>query len=67
MITKEQTQEVTNIIVQEIEPEKVLLFGSYAAGLPNKHSDVDIIVIVNGALNKKDKINTLVKLNMKMA
>ncbi|MDQ6761466.1 MAG: nucleotidyltransferase domain-containing protein [Bacteroidota bacterium] len=67
MITRKQIQEVADIIVEEIQPEKVLLFGSYAAGRPNKHSDVDIIVIVNETLDKKNRIDTLVKLNMKTA
>lgn len=67
MITNKQIQEVTDIIVEEIQPEKVLLFGSYAAGIPNKDSDMDIIIIVNENLQKKKRIDTLVKLNMKTA
>ncbi len=67
MITNKQIQEVADIIVEEIQPEKILLFGSYAAGRPNKHSDVDIIIIVNETLGKKNRIDRLVKLNMKTA
>lgn len=67
MITSKQIQEVADIIVEEIQPEKILLFGSYATGIPNKHSDVDIIVIVNEKLDRKNRIDTLTKLNMKTA
>jgi predicted nucleotidyltransferase len=27
------------------QPEKIILFGSYAYGQPNEHSDVDLLVI----------------------
>ncbi len=67
MITIKQIQEVTDIIVEEIQPEKILLFGSYAAGIPNKHSDIDILVIVDEKLEKKQRIDTLTKLNLKTA
>lgn len=67
MITNNQIQKVTEIIVEEIQPEKILLFGSYASGVPNKNSDIDIIVIVNEKLEKKSRIDALTKLNMKTA
>lgn len=67
MITNSQIQKVTDIIVEEIQPEKVLLFGSYASGIPNKHSDIDIIVIVREKLEKKNRIDRLTKLNLKTA
>ncbi|MBI4235534.1 nucleotidyltransferase domain-containing protein [Candidatus Peregrinibacteria bacterium] len=36
---------VTQRIVDLYNPEKIILFGSYAWGKPNKHSDVDLFVI----------------------
>ena len=33
-------------IVRELNPQKVVLFGSYAYGSPNPHSDVDLLVIM---------------------
>ena len=67
MITSKQIKEVTDIIVEEIQPEKILLFGSYASGIPNKDSDIDIIVVVNNELNKNNRIENVVRLNMKTA
>jgi len=32
-------------IVQEVNPEKIILFGSWALGQPNEQSDVDLLVI----------------------
>jgi len=33
-------------IVRELAPQKIVLFGSYAYGRPNPHSDVDLLVIM---------------------
>ncbi len=33
-------------IAEQFDPEKIILFGSYASGTPHKDSDVDIIVIM---------------------
>jgi len=67
MITNKQIQQVADIIVEEVQPEKILLFGSYAHGVPTNHSDIDILVLVNENLEKKKRIDTLTKLNMKTA
>ena len=42
-------------IVQELNPEKIVLFGSYAYGNPNPHSDVDLLVIMNTKASHKDR------------
>ena len=67
MITNKQIQDVTSIIVKEIQPEKIFLFGSYAGGVPDRNSDVDFIVIVNNALEKKSRMEGMVNLNLKTA
>jgi predicted nucleotidyltransferase len=33
-------------VAVRFQPEKILLFGSYAYGMPNADSDVDILVIM---------------------
>jgi len=33
------------VLVEQFRPQQVILFGSYAYGLPDEHSDVDLIVI----------------------
>lgn len=32
-------------IKREYQPEKIILFGSYAWGKPTKHSDIDLFII----------------------
>jgi predicted nucleotidyltransferase len=33
-------------IAEEFQPDKIILFGSYAYGTPNEDSDVDLLVIM---------------------
>ena len=47
MITQAQIEKVRQTIIQVEQPEKVILFGSYAYGVPKKNSDLDILVINN--------------------
>ncbi|MCK9589663.1 MAG: nucleotidyltransferase domain-containing protein [Terrimicrobiaceae bacterium] len=35
------------VLVEQFHPEQVILFGSYAYGQPDEHSDVDLLVIKN--------------------
>ena len=37
-----------DIIVELIDPDKIILFGSYAYGTPHERSDADFLVIKNG-------------------
>jgi uncharacterized protein len=33
------------VLVEQFHPEQVILFGSYACGNPDEHSDVDLLVV----------------------
>jgi len=37
-----------NIIIELVDPDKIILFGSYAYGTPDENSDADFLVIKNG-------------------
>ncbi len=49
-----RVDEISNKIVEEIAPEKIILFGSYAKGTPTENSDIDLI-IVNKTILPKNK------------
>ncbi len=38
---------MTQRIIESFQPEKIILFGSYAYGQPEFHSDLDLLVITN--------------------
>jgi predicted nucleotidyltransferase len=42
-------------IVAELNPEKIILFGSYAYGAPNPHSDVDLLIVMKTRVSLKDR------------
>jgi predicted nucleotidyltransferase len=44
-VTRKQINAVVRKIVDEFNPEKVILFGSYAYGKPNIDSDVDMLIV----------------------
>jgi len=45
MISQEKINEVINRIVKNVNPEKIILFGSYASGNPSEESDLDILIV----------------------
>jgi uncharacterized protein len=62
-------QQYIPLIVEELkkaEPEKIILFGSYAYGQPNEDSDVDIILITSDEYMPKsfrEKMNLYHRIN----
>ncbi len=38
--------EIVNRLVEALNPLKIYLFGSYAHGMPHRHSDLDFMVVV---------------------
>ncbi len=42
---KKKLKEITDKIVREHKPEKIILFGSYAWGKPTEDSDVDLFIV----------------------
>lgn len=42
---EKQLNEITDKIVRQFEPEKIILFGSWAWGQPHQDSDVDLFII----------------------
>ena len=48
-VTEALLQAITQRIVENFDPEKVILFGSRSAGTPRADSDVDLLVIMNAS------------------
>lgn len=55
-ISEETIEEITRRIVAELDPEEIVLFGSYAWGKPDKHSDLDLCVIVRDCIPDFNRI-----------
>ena len=45
MITTEEISDISELIVNNYKPDKVILFGSYAQGTAEERSDLDLLII----------------------
>jgi predicted nucleotidyltransferase len=45
MVTQEQIKNLANEIAESYQPKKIYLFGSYAIGVPNDDSDIDLFIV----------------------
>jgi predicted nucleotidyltransferase len=52
-------EQIIDTIVTAIEPDKIILFGSYSRGDYKKNSDVDILILKKGLKNERDVTNNL--------
>ena len=46
MVALSSVIELSERIAKEFDPEKIILFGSYAYGTPKEYSDVDLLVLM---------------------
>ena len=52
MIDQVLIERVAKTIATRLQPEKIVLFGSWAWGEPDEHSDLDILVIKRSSLRR---------------
>jgi uncharacterized protein len=52
MISPKEINQIVKTIVMGYAPEKIILFGSYATGVPSKDSDIDLLVVKDDLLPK---------------
>ncbi|MBI4559000.1 MAG: nucleotidyltransferase domain-containing protein [Candidatus Hydrogenedentes bacterium] len=66
MIADSQIQkligEIIDRIVRDYQPEKIVLFGSFAYGRPHRDSDVDLLIIKDTAERPIDRRVTVRRL-----
>lgn len=58
-VTEQTLQQITDRIVTNFDPEKVILFGSHAAGTATTDSDVDLLVIMESDQSPMQRAITL--------
>ncbi len=60
---QKEIKRVTQKIVEDYKPEKIILFGSYAWGRPHEWSDLDLFIVKE---SKKKRWNREYDLRMKL-
>lgn len=61
MISEKTIKEAAKRLADRFHPDRIILFGSYARGTADKHSDVDLLVICQV---KKDRKKLAVEMDM---
>lgn len=51
----ERLEKVLQLIVERYQPEKIILFGSYAYGTPRRDSDVDLLIVKDTDADPHDR------------
>jgi predicted nucleotidyltransferase len=46
MVERKQIKAFCKVVVRKFQPQKIILFGSYAYGKPTEDSDVDLLVVM---------------------
>lgn len=54
---KQQLDQITKSLINRLDPERIILFGSYAYGKPHKDSDLDLLIIKNTQKRTIDRID----------
>ncbi len=60
-VTRKQINAVVRKIVNEFNPEKIILFGSYAYGKPSIDSDVDLLVVMESNEHRARRATTILR------
>ena len=58
---EELAQRVIDRLVSDYAPQKVILFGSYAYGTPDRDSDIDLLIIKDRPERFFDRLTTVRK------
>lgn len=55
MIKEETINDLAEEIKKRVNPQKIILFGSYAWGKPTEDSDIDLFIVMNSDLRRDDR------------
>lgn len=61
-IIQKEIKKITNLIVKNYQPEKIILFGSAARGEYDENSDLDFFIVKKSKKSKLDRMREVYKL-----
>jgi predicted nucleotidyltransferase len=59
LVTDKLLEEIVDRVVQALAPEQVILFGSYAEGRATAESDLDLLVVTERPMNRKERLTRM--------
>ncbi len=67
-VTEALLQQMVKVIVDEADPEQIILFGSYARGDASADSDVDLVIVESDPFDEnRDRRAEIVRLSWALA
>jgi predicted nucleotidyltransferase len=54
--TRTELDKIVRRVVEAYQPEKIIIFGSYAYGVPHQDSDVDLLIIKKTSQSFMDRL-----------
>jgi predicted nucleotidyltransferase len=54
-----QLDKIVSLIVSQVSPDKIILFGSYARGDNHPKSDIDLLILKRGFKKQREAIGLL--------
>jgi len=61
MVALNEIQELSRRIAEEFQPDKIILFGSHAYGVPKEYSDVDLPVIMPLVQQSMPRVSSMMR------
>ena len=61
MIDSTKINDIINKIALNFNPDKIILFGSYANGTPDNSSDLDLLIVKDSDLPRHKRSNEIYK------
>lgn len=55
IVSRPMIEEIARQIVERFDPERIILFGSYAYGKPHRESDIDLLVVMETPLKETEQ------------
>ncbi len=59
MTSNSKVHNVTQKIVESLQPHKVILFGSHAQSTASQTSDIDLVIVYDGEESKKQTLQRI--------
>jgi predicted nucleotidyltransferase len=61
MVKRSKIRAFSQAIAREFCPQKIVLFGSYAYGIPTEDSDVDLLVIMPRTSDRGERMSVRIR------
>lgn len=66
MYNKQDIERAKSFILEVVDAEQIILFGSYATGKYSEDRDIDLMILVTKEMSRKEKLNILFEIEKRI-